>query len=69
MVQSGLRSNPQMPIATKDFPFSVVKPAIADSLAQFEGQDVRLHYTQYRGTLPWRGDSEYIVDRIENLTP
>lgn len=30
----------------------------------YEGKNVKLHYLQKNGTLPWRGDSEYIVDEV-----
>lgn len=56
------------------FYFSVVDEMIADSLEKCIGKVVRLHYTQYQKTLPWRGDNydarnqdpgQYIVDRID----
>lgn len=55
------------------FYFSVVDMAIADSLEKCHGKNVTLHYTQYRRTLPWRGENytdkndergQYIVDQI-----
>lgn len=58
------------------FYFSVVDIALADSLEQCMGQRVKLHYVQYRRTLPWRGDNynvkneekgQYIVDEIISI--
>ena len=55
------------------FYFSVTNPAIADSLNNCVGRVMRLHYTQYRRSLPWRGDNyndknhekgQYIVDKV-----
>ena len=49
---------------------------IADSLEANIGKNVKLHYTQYRKSLPWRGDNyngknietgQYIIDRIESI--
>ena len=30
----------------------------------FEGKNVKLHYLQKNGILPWRGESVYIVDEV-----
>lgn len=55
------------------FYFSVEDPLIADSLARCVGRKVRVHYTQYRKPLPWRGEAygaanvepgQYVVDAI-----
>lgn len=56
------------------FYFSVIDEQIADSLEKSIGKMVKVHYTQYLRSLPWRGDNynaknqekgQYIVDRIE----
>jgi hypothetical protein len=56
------------------FYFSVIDEPIADSLEKSIGKTVKVHYTQYLRSLPWRGDhynvknledGQYIVDRIE----
>ncbi len=64
IIQAGLKSYPSVPVATKDFTFSVADPAVADSLMGYEGKEVVLHYTEYFGALPWRGHSRYVVDKI-----
>ncbi len=55
------------------FYFSVEDPQVADSLSRSVGKKVRVHYTQYRRALPWRGEAygsinaeegQYIVDAI-----
>ncbi len=59
------------------FYFSVVDIAIADSLEECLGKNVKLHYVQYRRSLPWRGDNyngkneengQYVIDKIEEVT-
>ena len=59
------------------FYFSVIDEQIADSLEKSIGKMVKVHYTQYLRSLPWRGDNynaknqekgQYIVDRIELVT-
>jgi len=54
-------ANPQTSITTEKFIYSVTSKALYDSLTKYEGQKMTLKYRQYRKTLPWRGDSQYIV--------
>ncbi len=44
--------------------FSVADDAVADSLSKLEGKDISVHYKEKMATLPWRGDTKYIVDRV-----
>ncbi|MBA2563175.1 MAG: hypothetical protein H0V14_09745 [Chitinophagaceae bacterium] len=44
--------------------FSVVSKSVADSISRLEGKDVTLHYKEKISTLPWRGDTKYIVDKV-----
>ena len=44
--------------------FSVVDKNVADSLSKLEGRDISVHYEEKVSTLPWRGDSKYIVDKV-----
>lgn len=43
------------------FFFSVTDKAVADTLMRLQDECINVNYSQYRKTLPWRGDSEYIV--------
>lgn len=47
--------------------FSVADPNVADSLSKLEGRDVRLHYKEKLSTLPWRGDTKYIVTNVTEV--
>ena len=56
--------------------FSVDDEKIADSLEQCLGKITKLHYIQYRRSLPWRGENydnvnsekgKYVVDRIDEV--
>ncbi|MEP7252676.1 MAG: hypothetical protein ABI683_09860 [Ginsengibacter sp.] len=47
--------------------FSVTDQVVADSLGRLEGKDVSLHYKEKMSTLPWRGDTRYIVDRVTEV--
>jgi hypothetical protein len=33
-------------------------------LEKYEGKRVKVRYQQKNGTLPWRGDTPYIVDEV-----
>jgi hypothetical protein len=43
------------------FYFSVASDSIAIVLKELQDDCVQLTYKQYRGSLPWRGDTKYIV--------
>ena len=58
-------ANPQNSFTTDKFIYSVTSKALYDSLTKYEGQKMTLKYRQYRKTLPWRGDSDYIVYDFE----
>ena len=78
MVQMGFRTTGGS-FNANYFYFSVLDNAVADSLQHgAQGKVVRVHYVQYRRSLPWRGDNyntrnqetgQYIVDRIEEVRP
>lgn len=69
LIQSGFWSNKPGGIQSNEFTFSIADPKIAEELMHSGGQIVDLHYTEYFGTLPWRGYSKYIVDSIISITP
>lgn len=59
------------------FYFSVDDEKLADSLEECLGKTVKIHYTQYRRALPWRGDNndarnqekgQYVVDGIDEVS-
>lgn len=54
----------QMMNAEKFF-FSIADANLADSLKNLEDECLRISYKQYRRTLPWRGDSKYMVVGFE----
>ena len=60
IILSGFKANVQ----SNEFSFSVTKQNVADQLLQVSGREVNVHYTQYFGSLPWRGMQNYIVDSI-----
>ena len=66
LIQSGLRGvgKGTNTMESYVFEFSVENEAVADSLMRCSGKSVELHYKEYLGSLPWRGQQKYVVDKI-----
>lgn len=67
LIQSGLRSRTPGTVASYEFEFSVTNDSIANILMLNSGKMFELHYKEYMGTIPWRGHSVYVVDKIINM--
>ncbi len=65
LVQRSIVSTSNVGIASEKFYFSVEQDSLAKAMERYEGKNIKLHYQQKNGTLPWRGESEYIVDGFE----
>ena len=48
-------------VNAEKFYFLITDTKLADSLMDFQDECLQVTYRQHRKTLPWRGDSEYIV--------
>lgn len=66
MIQSGFKSASANAagLHSNEFKFSVTDEAVADSLMRCSGKHVELRWKRYFGTLPWRGNSPFIVTEI-----
>ena len=65
MIQTGYNSkNSNATIQSNEFKFSVADAAVAIEIEQSSSKQIKLHWKRYLGTLPWRGNSQFIVDRI-----
>jgi hypothetical protein len=64
LIQSGLRSKAPGTISSYEFEFSVADDSLANILMNNSGNYFDLHYKEYKGTIPWRGFSPFIVDKI-----
>ena len=69
LIQSGFRSKTAGTIQSYEFEFSVVNDSIANILMNNSGNFFDLHYKEYKGALPWRGYSPYVVDKIVSMKP
>ena len=66
MIQTGVKSikGAQGTIQSNEFNFSVENEAVAAKLNEMSSEGVKLHWKRYLGTLPWRGNSEFVVDSV-----
>ncbi|MCL1669234.1 hypothetical protein M2T82_14295 [Elizabethkingia ursingii] len=53
-------------ISSYEFEFSVEDEAVFKQLETNSGKYFDLHYKEYHGVLPWRGNTVYIVDKVIN---
>jgi len=64
LVLSSIQSTNGVGLASEKFYFSVSNDSLATRMMTLEGHRVTLHYLQKNSSLPWRGDSEYIIDKV-----
>ena len=64
LIQSGIRSRAVGSVQSYEFEFSVADDSIANVLMRNSGNYFELHYKEYKGAIPWRGYSVYVVDSI-----
>ncbi|MEO6729763.1 MAG: hypothetical protein ABIN01_01005 [Ferruginibacter sp.] len=69
LIQSGLRSKAIGSVQSYEFEFSVTDDSIANILMNNSGNYYDLHYKEYKGTIPWRGYSVFVVDKIISTKP
>ena len=67
LIQAGFRSQTAGSINSYEFVFSVTNDSIANILMNNSGNYFDLHYKEYKGAIPWRGYSEFIVDKIISM--
>lgn len=68
LIQSGFRPG-QQGLQSNEFQFSVESKELYEKLMPLSGQNVKLHYKEYYGALPWRGYTKFIVDSIIAAEP
>jgi len=65
MIQTGYNSkNANTTIQSNEFKFSVDDDRVAEQIQSSPSRQIKLHWKRHLGTLPWRGNSQYIVDSI-----
>ncbi|SFI06660.1 hypothetical protein [Halpernia frigidisoli] len=67
LIQQGFGNNSKSGALTSyEFEFSIEDKAVFDQLEANSGKNFDLHYKEYHGTIPWRGNTVYVVDRVLN---
>jgi len=64
LIQEGLRIKAVGSIQSNEFEFSIEGKKVFDVLKINSGKIFELHYKEYNGVVPWRGNTRYIVDSI-----
>lgn len=64
LIQEGIKSRTAGAIQSNEFEFSIKSKEVFEVLKLNAGKIFDLHYKEYNGVLPWRGNSRYIVDSI-----
>ena len=67
LIQEGIRSKTAGAIQSNEFEFSIRDKEDFEILKLNSGKVFDLHYKEYNGVLPWRGNSRYIVDSIISM--
>ena len=65
MILSSVRSNNNVPLSSEKFFFSVADKNVANQLMNMQGKYITVHYKEKKGSLAWRGDTNYIVDSVK----
>lgn len=67
LIQEGIRSRTAGAIQSNEFEFSIASKEIFEVLSRNSGKIFDLHYKEYNGVLPWRGNTRYVVDSILSM--
>lgn len=69
LIQTGIKTASTGGVQSNNFEFSIKNKELAMKLMDLTGQNVKLHYKEYFGALPWRGYTRCIVDSIISVDP
>jgi hypothetical protein len=64
LIQDGFKSATPGALQSNEFEFSVTNDSVAAILELNSGKQVELRYKEYLHSLPWRGNSNYVVFEI-----
>ncbi|MDE1192849.1 MAG: hypothetical protein PW786_12015 [Arachidicoccus sp.] len=64
LIQAGFGRQNNGELQSYEFQFSIKNKSIFDSLERNSGKVFDLHYKEYHGRVPWRGNTVYLVDSI-----
>jgi len=64
LIQDGFKSATPGALQSNEFEFSVTNDSVAAILERNSGKVVELRYKEYLHSLPWRGNSNYVVFQV-----
>ncbi|MCR6721952.1 MAG: hypothetical protein NVV59_17065 [Chitinophagaceae bacterium] len=67
LIQEGIRSRTVGSIESNEFEFSIASKEVYEVLSRNSGKIFDLHYKEYNGAIPWRGNTRYVVDSIISM--
>jgi hypothetical protein len=67
LIQAGFQGGEAGAVQSNEFRFSVASESVAAQLMSNSGKIFELHYKEYKGALPWRGTSEFVVDSVYSM--
>lgn len=67
IIQEGFGRGKTGGLTSYEFEFSVEDEQVFKQLEQNSGIHFDLHYKEYNGALPWRGNTKYVVDKIISM--
>ncbi|WP_417429102.1 hypothetical protein [Halpernia sp.] len=68
LIQQGFGNNTKSGNLTSyEFEFSIEDKDVFKQLESNSGKSFDLHYKEYHGTIPWRGNTVYVVDKVTNM--
>ena len=67
LIQEGFRSKTVGSIQSYEFEFSIKSKQIYEILERNSGKVFDLHYKEYHGIVPWRGNTVFLVDSIISM--
>ncbi len=68
LIQQGFGANPRTGnLMSYEFEFSIENPEIFNQLENNNGKTFDLHYKEYHGAIPWRGNTTYVIDKVVNM--
>lgn len=67
LIQTGIRTKSAGSIQSYEFDFSVTNDSLALLMQKNNGKLLDLHYKEYHGSIPWRGYTNFIVDKVVGI--
>jgi hypothetical protein len=65
MILSSISSTRDIAIASEKFQFTLINKDLVRQFDTLQGENVIVHYRQKKGSVFWRGDSNYLVDSVK----